>query len=67
MNTITINLPDERFVQLKEAAGRLGVAPEELARASIEDMLMLPDEIFSRTLDNLLKKNAELYQRLAAL
>lgn len=67
MNTITINLPDERFVQLKEAAGRLGVSPEELARASIEDMLMLPDEIFRRTLDNLLKKNAELYQRLAAL
>ena len=67
MNTITIMLPDDRFVQLKEAADRLGISPEELARASIEDLLTLPDEMFQRVLENLPKKNAELYQRLVAL
>ena len=67
MNTITITLPDDRWNQLRETASRLGVAPEELARASVEDLLALPDEIFQRILENLLKKNAELYQRLAAL
>jgi hypothetical protein len=67
MNTITITLPDERWTQLRETATRLGVAPEELARASVEDLLTLPDELFRRILENVLKKNAELYQRLAAL
>jgi hypothetical protein len=67
MNTITITLPDDRLVQLKEKASRLGVAPEELARAGIEDMLTFPDEIFRHVLENLLHKNKELYQRLAAL
>jgi hypothetical protein len=67
MNTITITLPDDRFVQLKETADRLGVAPEDLVRAGIEDMLTFPDEMFRRALDNLLRKNEELYHRLAAL
>jgi hypothetical protein len=67
MNTITITLPNDRFVQLKEAAGRLGVAPEELARAGVEDFLTFPDEIFRCALDNLLRKNKELYHRLAVL
>lgn len=60
MNTVTITLPDERFVQLKEVAHRLGVAPEDLARASVEDLLTFPDEMFRRILDHILKKNAEL-------
>jgi hypothetical protein len=67
MNTITITLPEDRFAQLRETAGRLGLAPEELARASIEDLLTLPDEMFRRILENVLKKNAELYHRLATL
>ena len=67
MNTITITLPDDRFVQLKEVAARLGVAPEELARAGIEDLLTFPDAMFRHALENLLRKNEELYHRLAAL
>jgi hypothetical protein len=67
MNTITIALPDDHIARLRETASRLGIAPEELARASIEDLLTLPDEIFRRVLESMLKKNAELYQRLAAL
>lgn len=67
MNTITITLPDDRLVRLKEKAGQLGIAPEDLARAGIEDLLSFPDEIFRHALENLLKRNEELYHRLAVL
>ncbi|MBU0491172.1 MAG: DNA-binding protein [Chloroflexi bacterium] len=67
MSTLTITLSEDRFVQLKEAATRFGVAPEELARASIEELLSRPDGAFQRVLEHVLRKNAELYQRLAAL
>lgn len=67
MNTITITLPEDRFGRLKELAMRFGVAPEDLARAGIEDLLTRPDDTFRQALDNLLNKNTDLYQRLAAL
>jgi hypothetical protein len=67
MNTITITLPEDRFGRLKELAMRFGVAPEDLARAGIEDLLTRPDDAFRQALDNLLNKNTDLYQRLAAL
>ena len=67
MNTITITLPEDRFGRLKELATRFGVAPEDLARAGIEDLLTRPDDTFRQALDNLLHKNTDLYQRLAAL
>jgi predicted transcriptional regulator len=67
MNTITIALPDDRFGRLKELALRLGVTPEDLARAGIEDLLARPDDTFRQALDDLLRKNTDLYQRLAAL
>jgi antitoxin FitA len=65
MTTITISLPDDRLKQLKETAARLRVEPEELVRASIEDLLNRPDEEFQKALAYVLKKNAELYRRLA--
>ena len=65
MTTITITLPDDRLQQLKEIASRFQVAPEELVRASVEELLARPDEEFQRVLDYVLKKNAELYRRLA--
>ncbi len=65
MSTITVVLPDERLVQLKEIAARLGIAPEELARAGIEDLLSRPDEAFQQAAERVLSKNAELYKRLA--
>jgi hypothetical protein len=67
MNTLTIALPQDRFSQLRELATRLGVTPEDLARAGIEDLLNHPDEAFRQALDDLLTRNAELYRRLAAL
>ena len=67
MNTITIALPDDRLGRLNELALRFGVAPEDLARAGVKDFLTRPDDTFRQALDNLLRKNADLYQRLAAL
>jgi len=64
MHTITITLPDDRMLKLKETATQLQVSPEELVRVSIEELLTRPQESFQRALD-VLKKNAELYRRLA--
>ncbi len=65
MSTITISLPDERLQRLKEIAARFSVAPEELVRVSIEELLTRPEEDFRRALEYVLSKNAELYRRLA--
>ncbi len=55
MTIITISLPNDR----------LQVAPEELVRVSIEELLARPDEEFRKALEYVLNKNAELYRRLA--
>ncbi len=65
MTTITISLPDDRLNKLKEIATRFSVAPEELVRVSIEELLTRPEEDFRRALEYVLSKNAELYRRLA--
>jgi predicted kinase len=65
MSTITIELPEERLQKLRELAAQLGVAPEELIRASVEGLLNRPDDRFRQAAEYVLKKNAELYRRLA--
>jgi hypothetical protein len=65
MTTLTISLSEERLQQLKERAARLHIAPEELVRASIEELLTRPEEEFQRALTYVLNKNTELYRRLA--
>jgi len=65
MHTITITLPDDRMLKLKETATHLKVSPEELVRVSIEELLTRPEEAFRHAVDYVLKKNAELYRRLA--
>ena len=65
MSSITVDLPEEHLSRLREIATRLGVAPEDLARMSIEELLARPEESFERAADYVLKKNAELYRRLA--
>lgn len=65
MTTITITLPDDRLLKLKERATRFSVSPEELVRVSIEELLSRPDEAFQSAVNYVLKKNAELYRRLA--
>jgi antitoxin FitA len=65
MTTITIELPNERLQKLQEMAQRFGVSMEELIRVSVEDMLTQPEEQFRKAAQYVLKKNTELYRRLA--
>ena len=65
MASITISLPEELLRRLEQTTQRLEIAPEELVRASIEDLLAQPDVEFNRAVEYVLKKNAELYRRLA--
>ena len=66
MTTITIELPSERLQKLQEMSLKFGVSMEELVRVSVEDMLTQPEEQFRQAAQYVLKKNAELYKRLAA-
>ncbi len=65
MTTLTVTLPDERVNKLNEIAERFRVAPEELLRASLEELLTRPLGDFRQALERVLKKNADLYKRLA--
>jgi antitoxin FitA len=65
MTTVTIVLPDEPMLRLKELAEEAGIAPEELLRVSVEQWLAQPKEDFAQAASYVLKKNAELYWRLA--
>lgn len=65
MSSITVTIPDERLIMLQELARRFNVAPEDLVRVSVEELLTRPEGSFKQTVDYVLKKNAELYKRLA--
>ena len=65
MTNITISISDDRMQKLREKASRFQVAPEELVRVSLEDLLARPEKDFQQALEYVLNKNAELYQRLA--
>jgi hypothetical protein len=65
MSTITITLPGDGLLKLKERAAYFSVSPEDLVRVSIEELLTRPEEAFQQTADYVLQKNAELYRRLA--
>ena len=65
MTTLTITIADDRAKKLQELASRLKVAPEELLRVSLEDLLAAPDDEFEKIADYVLRKNAEVYRRLA--
>ncbi len=65
MVTLTITLSEEQWAQLQEKARRYQVAPEELFRVNLEELLARPDEEFQHAVEYVLAKNAELYRRLA--
>ena len=65
MTTFAITIPNERLRKLEELAERFRVAPEELVRASLEELLSRPLDDFQRVVERVLSKNAELYKRLA--
>ncbi|CAG0936911.1 hypothetical protein TFLX_05808 [Thermoflexales bacterium] len=65
MTTITISISDDRMQKLRERASQFQVAPEELVRIGLDDLLARPEEDFRQALEYVLNKNADLYQRLA--
>jgi antitoxin FitA len=65
MASITVNISDEQLRQLKQLAQESNISAEDLLRASIEDWLTCPKDEFTEAADYVLKKNAELYRRLA--
>ena len=66
MTTITIQVSDDRHQKLGELAESLGITPEQLVQANVEDMLAQPKEDLQQALSYVLEKNEELYKRLAA-
>jgi predicted transcriptional regulator len=62
---ITINLSPAQAERLRHQAEILGIAPEELARAALADLLATRDEDFQVAAERVLRKNEELYRRLA--
>jgi|JI102314DRNA_FD_contig_41_3715264_length_1078_multi_3_in_0_out_0_1 antitoxin FitA len=65
MQTITITIPDEHLLKLQETACRLGISLEELLLASAETFIARPEVSFQNAMEYVLKKNAELYEKLA--
>jgi len=62
---LTIDLSPAQADRLRQAAQRLGLTPDDLARAAIADLLATPDPEFTAAADRVIKKNEELYRRLA--
>jgi len=65
MSTLIISLTEDLFQKLEAIAQRYGIAPEELVRARIEELIARPEADFRRALGFVLDKNTELYRRLA--
>jgi hypothetical protein len=62
---VAFDLPPAQAEKLQQEATRLGLSPDDLARAALTDLLATRDEDFRVAADRVLKKNRELYRRLA--
>jgi hypothetical protein len=62
---VSIELNEVEGTRLRDEAARLGVDPADLARAALADLLRGEDESFREAAERVLRKNEELYRRLA--
>ena len=62
---LSIDLSPAQADRLRLEAERLGLTPEDLAKAAIAGLLATTAEDFKAAADRVLQKNAELYRRLA--
>jgi hypothetical protein len=62
---ITIELPEIQSARLRQESARLGVQPADLAHAALTDLWAAHDDDFRATAHRVLRKNEELYRRLA--
>lgn len=65
MVTLTINLTPDQFEKLDRLATEFNIAPEELVQVSVQELIAQPEHDFEKTLEYVLRKNAELYRKLA--
>ena len=65
MDSFTIELPEEQANQLRKLAREAGVTPEQLLRAGVDGWLTRPSRDFAAAAEYVLRKNFELYRRLA--
>jgi hypothetical protein len=62
---VAFELPPAQAEKLRREAARLGLSPDDLARAAVTDLLATRDEDFRAAADRVLRKNEGLYRRLA--
>jgi hypothetical protein len=62
---LAIELPPAQADKLRAEAQRLGLSPEDLARAALTDLLSTPDSEFQAVARRVISKNQDLYKRLA--
>ena len=62
---LSIDLSPAHADRLRLEAERLGLTPKDLARAAIVNLLATTGDDFQAAADRVLKKNEELYRRLA--
>jgi hypothetical protein len=62
---VAFELPAAQAEKLQREAERLGIRPSDLARAAVTDLLATRDEDFRAAAERVLKKNEDLYRRLA--
>lgn len=65
MSTITVPLSDDSMQQLRHLATEAKSTPEDLIRACVEEWLQRANPDFIAAADYVLRKNTELYRRLA--
>jgi hypothetical protein len=63
---LAFELPAPQAEILRAEASRLGLSPEDLARAALSDLLATPDSEFQAVAARIVAKNQELCRRLAA-
>jgi hypothetical protein len=65
MVSITLQIDDTKAAALRLKARRVGLEPEQLLTASVDELIGRPDSDFDTAVRRVLEKNRYLYRRLA--
>ena len=62
---VTLDIPEEKSVMIEATAKELGLDPAQLIQSILNDQIASNKEDFERASNHVLRKNKELYDRLA--
>lgn len=65
MAEVTVTLSTEELQRLKDLGEREGLTVDQVVKLGIQELINQPDESFRKAVQHILRKNAELYRRLA--